>query len=311
MPTPNKTILEKADLAVSDLTTDGGALLPSQFKEFLRRQIERAKLSGMITRRPLNSPTQELDSVWFGGQVLYPKTDGVALPSAQRSKPNLAKETWNAQEFGAEVRLPRGVLEDNVEGQGFEQTIRAQLMPAIGRDMEKVMIQGDTTSADPLLSQLDGLIVQATSHAISASGVRLTRSVLKAAVRAMPEDFDEVGDQAFFTSKPAQHDYSDSLASRATNLGDREIAEERTPTYKGDKIHRFPLWPKTLGVGSDETVVIHTHPKNMMQGIWRRILLETDKDISAGVLIIVATLRFDVRYQVEDAVVKTTEVLNS
>jgi hypothetical protein len=48
-----------------------------------------------------------------------------------------------------------------------------------------------------------------------------------------------------------------------------------------------------------------------MQGIWRKILLETDKDISAGVLIIVATLRFDVRYQVEDAVVKVTEVLNS
>jgi len=311
MTTSTKVFLEKADLAVSDLTTDGGNLLPAQFKEFLKRQILRAKLSRLITRRPLNSYTQELDSVWFGDQVLHPKTDGEALTKAQRSKPNLGRETWNAKLFGAEVRLTRGVLEDNVEGKSFEQTIRAQLMPAIGRDMEKVMIQGDTTSADPLLAQLDGVLAQATSHNVAGGSTRLTRAILKSTVRAMPEEYDDEGDPIFFTSKPAQHDYSDSLAARGTALGDKNITDDATPLYKGDKVEKIPLFPKTQGVGLDETSVLYTHPKNIMQGIWRKMLLETDKDVSAGVLIIVVTMRFDVRFMVEDAVVKTTAITNS
>jgi hypothetical protein len=42
--------------------------------------------------------------------------------------------------------------------------------------------------------------------------------------------------------------------------------------------------------------------------VWRKIRIETDKDISAGELIIVATLRFDVKYAIEDAVVKAVNV---
>ena len=49
-------------------------------------------------------------------------------------------------------------------------------------------------------------------------------------------------------------------------------------------------------------------PKNINVGIWRNIRLETDKDISEGVLIIVATMRFDVKYAEETASVKGINV---
>lgn len=51
-----------------------------------------------------------------------------------------------------------------------------------------------------------------------------------------------------------------------------------------------------------------TDPKNINIGIWRNIRVETDKLISEGVLIIVATLRFDVRFAEETAVVKALNI---
>jgi hypothetical protein len=42
--------------------------------------------------------------------------------------------------------------------------------------------------------------------------------------------------------------------------------------------------------------------------MWRRIKIETDKLVREGVLLIVAAMRFDMKYQEETAVVKVTGV---
>ena len=55
-------------------------------------------------------------------------------------------------------------------------------------------------------------------------------------------------------------------------------------------------------------MLLLTDPKNINVGIWRKVTMETDKDISAGVLVIVATLRFDTKYAEERAVVKSTGI---
>jgi hypothetical protein len=310
--TPNRTILQKADLSLADIQTDGGYLEPAQAKKFLQRAIRKAKLSGMITVTTLNSPTQILENLRFAGQVLQPGVSGEALPVAQRSKPDLGKETWNAQLFKAEIRIPDEVLEDNIEGQGLKNTIMGRSADAVGRDAEKVVIRGDTTSADPLLAQLDGIIKQATSHPVVAGGSRLDRSILKQTTRALPKEYiDDMGEMKYFTSHNAQDDYSDSLAPRGTALGDAQIVENAKPQYKGKEIVDIPMWPEDLGGGSDETVVLFTHPKNIYLGVWRKIKVQTDMDISAGTFIIVMSLRFDARFAVEDSVVKTTGVLNS
>jgi HK97 family phage major capsid protein len=310
--TPTRTILQKADLSLADLIADGGYLEPAQAKKFLERAIKKAKLSGMITVTTLASPTQILENLRFAGQVLQPGTSGESLTAAQRSKPDLAKETWNAQLFKAEVRIPDEVLEDNIEGQGLKTTIMNRASEAVGRDAEKVVIQGNTASADPLLAQLDGITVQAASHVVSASGARLDKDELRKALRAMPKEYlDDRANLSYLTSINAADDYSDSLAVRATELGDINVVRDEMPKYKGIPVTDIPLFPETLGTGSDETVVLLTNPKNIYMGVWRKIKVATDMDVSAGVFIIVISLRFDVRFAIEDAVVKLTEVLNS
>jgi hypothetical protein len=69
-----------------------------------------------------------------------------------------------------------------------------------------------------------------------------------------------------------------------------------------------PLFPENLGPGNNATSILLTDPKNINIGIWRNIRVETDKLVSEGVLIIVATLRFDVKFAEESAVVKAINV---
>ena len=54
--TPNKTLLEKADLSLNDLLVDGGLLVPEQAARFVRILIKRSVLMGMATVQPMKSP---------------------------------------------------------------------------------------------------------------------------------------------------------------------------------------------------------------------------------------------------------------
>ena len=51
----NRTILEKADLALSDLTAGGGILQPAQAQKFLRILINEAVVLKQATVTPMNT----------------------------------------------------------------------------------------------------------------------------------------------------------------------------------------------------------------------------------------------------------------
>jgi len=308
----NRSLLAKADLALSDLISDGGYLQPAQGKQFIRVMIKKPKLSSRISVTPLDSPTQLVEKIRFGGQVLQPGTPGVALPEGHRSKPDLGKVQWNAKMFKAEVRLNNAVLEQSIERGNLKQTIMETLSEAVGRDAEKVLIQGDTSSADPLLAQLDGLLVKATTNTISGGSARVDDDLLDAMLRALPKEFvNEVEQMEYMTSVNAQLDYTKFLASRGTMLGDKSLVEGGVPRYHKIPLEDYTLWPETGFTGADETNVLLCHPKNIDYGIWKQVRVETGRDVSAGQFIIVVELWFDVLFIEETAVVKAYDVLNS
>jgi hypothetical protein len=308
----NRSLLAKADLALGDLVSDGGYLQPAQAKQFIRTMIKRAKLSGMITVTPLDAPTQLVEKIRFAGQVLQPGTPGVALPDGQRSKPDLGKVQWDAQMFKAEVRLNNAVLEQSIERGNLKNTIMQTLSEAVGRDAEKVLIQGDTSSADPLLAQLDGILTKATTNTVNAASTRVDDDLLDAMLRQLPKEFiGEVDQMAYMTSVNAQLDYTKFLQSLGTQLGDKSRTDGGTPKYHKIPVEDFTLFPETGFTGTDETNVLLGHPKNIDYGIWKRVRIDTGKDVSAGVLIIVVETWFDVLFVEETAVVKAYNVLNS
>lgn len=215
----------------------------------------------------------------------------------------------DAQLVKAEVHLSDEVLEDNIERGELRQTILEMIAEAAGRDMEEVIINGDTTSADPFLATIDGLLKQATSHIVDAGGVALSKNFLRDLLKSLPNEYlRDKKQMAFLTSVDAELDYRNSLADRATVGGDRFIEEDTPALYSGVPVKPVPLFPENLGPGGNRTVALLCNPKNVHVGIWRQIRLESFRDVSAGVLRVVATMRFDAKFAEEPGVAKLINI---
>lgn len=311
MPT-NQKYLEKADLSVSNLVNEGGYLYPAQAKEFMEILIEESVILGLATTIPMTTPAYEISKMGFTSRVLRRAIEGMALPEADRVKPELGKVQLNTHEFIAEARIPYGVVEDNIINGSFNDYAMRLLAKAVSRDMEEVIINGDTTSSDPYLATLDGILKQVTDLTVNANGLRLSKSPMKQAMQTLPSRYlRSQKNLAFLTSKNAVIDYIDSLANRATSMGDERLTGNAPAEYAGYPVIPIPMMPENLLGGTNTTDMLFCDPKNIHVGIQRDMRVETARDISAREFIIVATVRFDVKWQHEPAVVKVTNVLAS
>ncbi len=303
----NQTYLNKADLAITNLTA-GGLLVVEQAKTFFEIVITESKLLPLVTTVPMNGPTYEIPKIGFSSRVLRRATENSGLGVADRVKPDFDKVTLTTKEYIAEARIPYGVVEDNIERDSFPQVAMNLLGKAVARDMEQVVILGDTLSADTLYSTQDGILKLATTSVVNAGGVRLSKTPLKTMVQTMPSQYRSQR-LAFITSPNAVVDYVDSLSNRQTALGDDALAKASRAEYNGYPIVDVPLFPENVGTNSNKTNVLLLDPKNIHVGFQRQVRVETARDISSRQFIIVATVRFAVAYAHEPALVKATEVL--
>lgn len=304
----NKTILEKADMALSDLTS-GGLLVPAQAQKFIRILIDEAKLMKLSTVTPMKSHTQEVNKIKFGTRILRAAQENTALAEADRAKPTTSKVSLVAKPFKAQVNLTYEVLEDSIEQDTLKATIMQLMGEAIARDIDEILVRGDTASADTFLAQFDGLLKSATSNIVNAGTTSLTKSILRDMIKTMPSPFlRDKSSLKFLTSVDAEIDYRDSLSNRQTNTGDKALDSAAPVGYSGIQVVDVPLFPENLGGSTNETNVVLLDPKNMDVGIWRQIQIETDKDIQAGKVIIVVSMRMDMKLIEETAVVKATGV---
>jgi HK97 family phage major capsid protein len=299
MPTTEE-ILNKADLAVSDLVSNGGYLNPIQANTFIRMLIEQPTLLNDIRVVPMNAPTMEINKIGFTSRILkVAPASGTALSASDRSAPTTDKVELTTTEIIAEVHIPYDVLEDNIERGRLEDTIMQLITERASLDLEELIIRGDTGSGDAYLALKDGCLAQATSHVVDygATAPSVTKAVFKAGIKAMPNKYlRNRSAMRFYTSPHAEIEYADSLANRETPMGDRKITGW-APNYA------FGIPVKAAALMPDSKYIL-TWPKNFILGVQRRIMIETDRDIRARVLIVVLTLRIDIKFEEEDAVVK-------
>lgn len=302
-----RAYITKSDLALADLRNDGGELKPEQARKFIQLMIKRSVLMPLITVVPMKANTREINKSRFDGTVLRPATSGTALTAAQRSKPTLGKTELSTQLFKAEINLSDEVLEDNIEGASFRNSIMTMIAEAVSRDMEDIIVNGDTTldptlsSRNLMLSQLDGIRVQAISNVVDFANNPLSRDLLTDMVKTMPTEYlKDKRKMRFLASPDCVTTYRNTLAARETVAGDRYLNEDVPITQSGIPLFEVPVFPEPP---AERTDVILTNPKNIFLGIQRNIKIETDRDVSAGVDKIIVSLRFDVKYANEDEVV--------
>jgi hypothetical protein len=318
MPSNNE-IIRKADLALSDLASDGGLLNPEQANTFIRK----LRLQPTILRQArgvvMTAPQRKINKIGFGSRILRPAVSATALDASDRSKPTTEQVELNTKEVIAEIRLPYDVIEDNIErgnlnlrgpnadpdpiSGGIKDTIVDLIAERAALDLEELALLGDTAvvGSDAYLGLLDGFLKQSTSNIVNVAGAPVSRTMFKNGLKTMPKEYlRNLTALRNFVSHNQHIEYRDSMAARETALGDQMVNGYPMTYAHGVPVEGAALMPETQG--------LLTPPLNMIWGIQRQVSIEVDKIITARVFVIVLTARVDFVFEEEEAVVKYNNI---
>jgi hypothetical protein len=310
----NKSLLQKADLVIADLSANGGVLSAEQGASFIRKLILEPTLIRQCRIVEMTSPVRKINKIGFGQRILRKATSGVSLTQNQRSKPTTEQLQLQSSEQIAEVRLPYDVLEDNIERAqaannevantgpgGLRQTIIDLIAERAALDIEELGLKADTAyvnggDADDqaYLSQFDGWLKIASTqgNVVDVGQATVSKEMFKAGVKALPKQyFRNRAAMRQFVSNNQEIEYRDTLANRVGALGDGMTTGQLDAYAYGTLVSPVQLMPEDKG--------LFTNPLNLIFGIQRQVSMEFDKDITSRVYIIVLTCR--IAFQVEQA----------
>lgn len=303
----NKDLITKADVALSDLASNGGLLNPEQTDQFIQVLMDSPTIINSARVVTMNAPQKKINKIGFGNRILNAAVSATQLADNKRVKPDFGNVQLNSKEVIAEIHIPYDVLEDNIAGGnigvamgqpagGLHDIIVNMIAQRAALDLEELAILGDTLSSDSYLALTDGFLKRATLHSVDAQGATISKDIFKQVIKAMPDKYLRVrGENNFFVSVDNETEYRDTVANRVTGLGDSALVSANALSAFGSPLIAAPLMPNASG--------IYTNPNNLIFGIQRRINIEYDKDIRARKFIIVLTARLDFQVEEPDAMV--------
>jgi len=311
MALSNEELARRADLALSDLSTNGGLLSPEQANLFIDKVQEQPTILNQARIVRMNAPSRKINRLGFDSRILKAATQAGSanddgsndryLAEADRSSPTSAQITLTTKEVIAEIRLPYEVLEDNIEGQSFESHVMGLIAARAAQDLEEWVIQGDTASGDAFLALNDGFLKSATSNVLDNASLGISPTMFKTALLTMPQKYLRNLTQLRHFVTVADHiRYRDNVSKRATGYGDSMLTTNAPINAFGVQVDAAPLMTASTG--------LFTFPQNMLFGIQRQVQVETDKDIRSREIIIVLTARIDAKWDDEAAVVKMINI---
>lgn len=313
----NADLIRKADITISELTGTGGYLNPEQSNAFIRKLLVAPTLLAQVRRVTMSAPVRKINKISFASRILNAGTGGSggltqSLTSSQRAAPTTEQIQLQTHEVVAEVYLPYDVIEDNIEGGnvgtfneggnppmagGFRDTIVTLIAERVAIDLEEQALLGDTTSGDSFLAQTNGYLKLIQSNVVDAGGQPISRTLLKNGMKTLPSQYRRNrAALSHMLSTEQEIEYRDTLAARETSAGDAQF-QSTAPVYgSGAPVQGVPMMPGSSG--------ILTNPLNLIFGVQRDIMMETDKIITQRVYVIVVTARVAIQVEEELACVK-------
>lgn len=315
MSETNKAVLQRADLALADLTANGGILSPEQSNAFIDLILEQPTILKQVRQVRMNAPERKINKIGFASRILRAavqtggaKDDGDNdryVRAADRAKPTTSQITLNTKEVIAEIRIPYEALEDNIEGQSFESHVMRLIAERAAIDLEELVLAGDTSSGDAYLALMDGYLKRMSSNIVNNASAGISPTLFMNGLLAMPQRYHRnLNSMKHFVSVANGLKYRDKVAQRATGYGDSMLTGTQPIYAYGVQVETAPM---LAAVGSGNQGIL-TFPQNLLFGIQRDISVETDKDIRSREYIIVLTCRVATQIEEEPATVKFTNI---
>lgn len=299
-------LVAKADLALSDLISNGGYLNPDQANRFYRKIIDKPTMINDVRTIRMLRPKMEINKIGFGSRILRAANQGAvgsrALSSSDRAAVQTTKITLTTSEVIAQVNLPYETIEDNIEGgqidaNQFQETVLELMADRVASDLEEILITGDTTSGDPYLALMNGTIKQSVSNIVNQNNAAIDPVLFSNMIKALPTRYHRLLPQfRFYVGTTKEIDYRMQIAQRQTNMGDAVMTGTAPVAVLGVVMKGAAYMP----INTAQLLI----PNNVIFGIQRDIRMEFFKDIEQRLIKIVVTMRFATQYEEEDMTVK-------
>jgi hypothetical protein len=267
----------------------GGLLSPQQGDRFISYIWDATTLGGQVRKVRMRGNEVELDRMAIGERVVRLATE--AVDDAVNVKVAFAKVSLSTQKLRLDWELSSESLEDNLEGEAFEDHVARLLSSQAANDIEDLAINGDVNNVnDALFKSFDGWRkrLYAGANVVDAAGDSLDRGVFHRALRAMPRRYmNRRGALRWFTSAGLLQDYvySAQFIPDATggqtfipdssvdpnNIGPSEAAGWSPAAPFGIRAQEVPLFPEYDTGAKQGSDVWLVDPNNLIWGVKREI----------------------------------------
>ena len=299
----NEDLLQKANEVTTSVVgnASGGILKPAQANRFLDFVVDQSVLMQQSRVVRMRSDSMEIDKVSVGTRLLAKATE--ATDTGANAAVTFSKVALTTVKLRLDWEISTESLEDNIEGDSLEDHIAQVLARQTSNEMDDLLINGDTTSANALLKSLDGFVklAKASGTVVDEAGDNVSRSVYDRILRNIPNKYlQRRNELRLFTGPGVVQDTIWSLqnpnsATSATagapspgsTMGDRLLdgaaGANGGPGSTGLSpfgipLIEVPLFPETVtgdysGASGNHGYIALTFPNNHVVGIQREITL--------------------------------------
>jgi len=234
------------------------------------------------------------------GNKVAPTADEVAIKT----------NTLNVKELVTKIPIEEETIEDNIEGEQFEQTLVSLLAEGISYDIERFFLLSDTsyTGPDTLLKINDGWMKLAHGQIdegdLDNDDESWPTNLFDVMMDTIPGRYrQKLPQMKFYVSWKLYKDYRNLLKLRETQMGDTYITTSPSLTYEGIPIQYVPAMD-SLGDGKVRALL--TVPTNLVYGFWRQVKVVPKPDPEMRRTEYIASMRADCHYEDEEGAVSAT-----
>lgn len=326
----NTSLIEKVVTSSSIGTPGDGRISQEQADQFIDYAWDATVLMKEATRKKMNAPEAEWDIVSVGARIARKATE--AVDTGENATPNFTKVSLRTEKIRLDWELSSESLEDNIEGQDFDDHLARLFADQFGQDLEDLAINGDTDSTDPLLKTFDGWHKRALESGRVVAGAnepQLSRAHFNQALKAMPRKYvNRKGDLRFYASTHAVQDYLYSQSDQGivpNEVVQGTLRQSPIPTGEagystnwpfGVELKEVPLFDTTFnevnagtGTTNESTSYLElTTPRNRVVGVQRDIKLYRQFDQHKDTVEYTMYFRAGVAFVNYDAIVTVTNI---
>lgn len=311
-----QSLMQRAENVLADVLP-GGYLPAYRYNDFWEYVDDQPTLVQKVRR--INMPSHTLEVPRFGmqDQILHGANELTSMLPPQYAKFETGTIELKSFKVMAEIQFTYELLEDNIKKGNFLNYVLNKMREKIPSNLEMLILCGDTdipATTNDFLCMADGVIKRCFSqspagrpslgltgaHLIDATGNPMSVGMWYDLERAIPEKYNaRQPGYIYITHRDVDLAWRETRTTRPTKVGDDYVFDLKTARALGRDIYTSPFMPID---SNDKTYLLLMDPKQIILGTYRKMMLESMRNIQNQKIIFVFSMRIALGLDEPDSV---------